>query len=53
MTDADLRAMHRYVKSLGTAGEPAPNYVPPGEEPRTPYIVLEPLPPRSAQARAH
>jgi mono/diheme cytochrome c family protein len=51
MTDADLRAVHRYVRSLGEPGEPAPAYVPPGEEPRTPYIVFVPQPPKVKQAR--
>ena len=30
MTDSDLRAIYRYIKSLGPAGKPAPAYVPPG-----------------------
>jgi mono/diheme cytochrome c family protein len=51
MTDADLRAIHRYVRSLGAPGEPAPAYVPPGEEPATPYIVFVPQPPKTKQAR--
>ena len=29
MTDDDLRAMHRFVRSLGAKGEPAPAYVAP------------------------
>jgi len=53
MTDADLRAIHRYVRSLGEPGAPAPAYVPPGEEPRTPYIVFVPQEPKTTQARAH
>jgi len=51
MTDADLRALHRYVRSLGEPGAPAPAYVAPGEEPRTPYIVFVPQPPKTKQAR--
>jgi mono/diheme cytochrome c family protein len=50
MTDADLRAIRRYVLSLGEPGAPAPAYVPPGEEPTTPYIVFVPQPPRAKQA---
>lgn len=53
MTDADLRAIHRYVRSLGEPGAPAPAYVRPDEEPRTPYIVFVPQAPKSTQAKAH
>jgi mono/diheme cytochrome c family protein len=42
MSDDDLRAFYRYVRSLGPKGEPAPAYVPPGQTPVTPYIVFEP-----------
>ena len=45
MTDQDLRAIYRYVNALGPAGEPAPSYVPPGTEPRTPYVLF-PTPPK-------
>jgi mono/diheme cytochrome c family protein len=38
MTDRDLRAIYRYTRSLGPAGEPAPAYVPPGQVPKGPYI---------------
>ena len=47
MTDADLRAIHRYVRSLGAPGAAAPAYVPPTEEPGTPYIVFVPQPPKA------
>ena len=30
MTEADLRALYRYVRHLGPAGTPAPAYLPPG-----------------------
>lgn len=53
MTDADLRAIHRYVRSLGEPGAPAPAYVPPGEEPRTPYFVFVPQMPKTTQAKAN
>jgi len=52
MRDTDLRAIHRYVRSLGASGAPMPAYVPPGEEPRTPYIVFVPQPPKARHARA-
>jgi mono/diheme cytochrome c family protein len=38
MTSADLRALHRYIRHLGPAGEPAPAYVPPGQSAAQPYI---------------
>ena len=37
-----LRSFHRFVLSLGEPGEPVPAYVPPTEEPTTPYIVFAP-----------
>lgn len=45
MSDQDLKAMFAYIKSLEPLGEKAPAYVPPGQEPRTPYIVFEPVMP--------
>ncbi|MGE0797702.1 MAG: c-type cytochrome [Lautropia sp.] len=36
MTDGDLRAIYRYIKAAGPAGEPAPAYLPPGQQPRGP-----------------
>lgn len=33
----DLRAMYRFIKSLGPAGEPAPAPLPPDREPAPPY----------------
>lgn len=42
MSDADLRATYRYIRSLGAAGEPAPAYVPPGQVVNTPYIEFVP-----------
>jgi len=45
MTDADLRALYRYVRSLGPAGHPAPDYVPPTQEPKPPYVTF-PAPPK-------
>ena|SRR5437879_4219588 len=44
-TEPDLRAMYRYIKSLGPAGEPAQPYLPPDKEPRPPYIQY-PMPPK-------
>ena len=45
MAKGDLRAVYRYVRSLGPAGEPAPAFVPPGAAPKPPYIEF-PTPPR-------
>ena len=45
MTEQDLRAFYRYVKSLGPAGEPAPAFVPPGRTPQGPYVQF-PAPPK-------
>jgi len=47
MTDADLKAIYRYVRSLPLKGPAAPAYVPPGGKVATPYLDLTPknLPP--------
>jgi len=45
MSAADLRAMYRYIRSLGPAGAPAPAYPPPGEEPKGPAVRF-PAPPK-------
>lgn len=42
MKDDDLRAMYRYIRSLGPKGEPAPAYAAPGQAVTTPYIVFVP-----------
>ena len=42
MSDADLRAIYAFLRSLGAGGEPAPAYVPPGEHVATPYIEFVP-----------
>lgn len=42
MSDADLKAIYRYVKSLPVKGAPAPAYVPPGGTVATPYFDLTP-----------
>jgi mono/diheme cytochrome c family protein len=45
MSESDLRAMYAYIRSLGPAGAPAPEALPPGRTPATPYIVAVPRPP--------
>lgn len=42
MDESDIRSLYQYIVSLGEAGEPTPEYVPPGQEPITPYIVIAP-----------
>lgn len=51
MSDDDLRAIYRYVRSLGVKGSPAPAYVPPGGKVATPYFDFTPknLPPMASQ----
>jgi mono/diheme cytochrome c family protein len=44
-TEADLRAAYRYIRELGPVGKAAPAFVPPGTEPKPPF-VLWPSPPR-------
>jgi mono/diheme cytochrome c family protein len=41
----DLQAIYQFVRYLGPAGEPAPAYVPPDREPKTPYALF-PTPPK-------
>ena len=50
MTDADVRAIYRYIRSLGAKGVPAPAYVAPHRKVATPYIEFVPknLPHKSA-----
>lgn len=45
MTDRDLKALYHYIKAQPVAGEPAPAYVPPGQEPKMPYAQF-PAPPK-------
>jgi mono/diheme cytochrome c family protein len=40
MTEQDLRAIYRFIRNLGPAGEPAPSYLPPDQEPRGPIILF-------------
>jgi len=38
MTETDVRAIYQYMRSLGPAGEPAPNFIPADKEPPKPYV---------------
>jgi mono/diheme cytochrome c family protein len=40
MTEQDLRAIYRFIRRLGPAGEPVPDYLPPQKEPEGPYILF-------------
>lgn len=42
MSETDARAVYRYIKSLGSKGEKMPLALPPDEEPKTPFLLLEP-----------
>jgi mono/diheme cytochrome c family protein len=38
MNDADLRSIYIYVKQLGTSGQAAPAFLPPGQAAKGPFI---------------
>jgi mono/diheme cytochrome c family protein len=40
MTDADLRAIYEFTRSLGPAGTPAPSFIPPGKVAHTPVVKI-------------
>lgn len=40
MTEDDRRALYRFIRSLGPAGDPAPLALPPGQVPSAPYLAL-------------
>jgi mono/diheme cytochrome c family protein len=42
MSDRDLRAMYRYIKSLGPKPNGVPRALPPGKEPTGPYVWVTP-----------
>jgi len=45
MSDADLVAVHRYLRALGPGGVPAPQALAPGQPITTPHFVFVPQPP--------
>lgn len=45
MTEADLRSLYQYITSFEELGEPAPEYLPPSEEPQGPVIQFPDMPP--------
>ena len=45
LAESDLRALYRYIASLGAAGELMPTALTPDVEPTTPYISMNPVMP--------
>ena len=45
MSEGDLRALHRYIRSLGATGQTVTAFVPPDKEPEGP-VILWPAPPK-------
>ena len=45
MTDRDVKAIYAYLRHLGPAGEPAPQYLPPNKTPAGPFVQF-PAPPK-------
>jgi mono/diheme cytochrome c family protein len=50
MSETDRRAIYRFVRSLGPAGQAVPAYLPPNQKPQPPYVdwVLPPPPVKTA-----
>jgi mono/diheme cytochrome c family protein len=48
MSEDDLRSIYRFIRHLGPKGDEAPAYVPPGHEPKTPYVLMEPQAPKAS-----
>jgi cytochrome c553 len=42
MDESDIRSLYQYIKSLGAPGAQVPEFVPPDQEPKTPYRPIEP-----------
>ncbi len=40
MEDVDLQAIYQFIQSLGPAGQPAPEFVPPDREPQPPFALF-------------
>jgi hypothetical protein len=45
MHTEDMKSIYQFIRYLGPGGEPAPAYVPPDQEPKTPYALF-PAPPK-------
>ena len=48
MSERDLRATYRFIRTLGAPGEPVPASLPPGEPPSTPYYDFVPKTPEGS-----
>lgn len=46
MTETDIRSLYLYVTSFEDKGEPAPEFVPPEQEPPPPYVQFPAPPPQ-------
>jgi len=42
LDEVQMRSLYQYISSLGAPGSLAPDYVPPGQEPKFPYNVFAP-----------
>jgi mono/diheme cytochrome c family protein len=42
MDETDMRSLYQYIKSLGAPGAAAPDALPPGVKPKTPFVVNAP-----------
>lgn len=42
LDESEMRSLYQYILSLGAPGDAAPDALPPGETPKTPYIVFAP-----------
>ena len=48
MKEGDVKAIYQFIRYLGPSGEAAPSFVPPDQEPRTPYALF-PSPPQKGR----
>lgn len=46
MEEQDLKAIYHFVQNLGSAGEPAPAYLPPGQTAKGPVVSFPAPPPQ-------
>jgi mono/diheme cytochrome c family protein len=46
MSEADLKAMYAYIRSLGAAGSPMPADLPTGQMPTKPFVETQPVMPK-------
>lgn len=50
MSDTDLRSIYAYLKSFEVKGDKTPDYVAPTDEPKTPFINMQPILPPATPA---